>query len=443
MNEKEKNIWQQLLLRIEKKVKPQNFKIWFKPTQLHSLTQNKLIIKVPNDFSKKWLKGRYLNIIEKEIAQLMGCEIKVDFIYPSIKKKDTNLNKKPASKRRLFTSKLNPKYSFANFVIGNNNRLAHAAALAVAQSPGRAYNPLFLYGKVGLGKTHLLQAIAHYVMENKSDMSFTYLSSEQFTNELINAIRDDKTVRFRRKYRNTDILLVDDIHFLTGKERTQEEFFHTFNALYEAHKQIVLSSDRPPNEIIALEKRLISRFEWGLIADIQPPDLETRIAILKKKAVIEGLDIPDEVAVFIAERVKTNIRKLEGCLIRLVAHSSLFKERIDINSVKDVLKDILPEEKPKLITVELIQKTVSKYYKIKEGVIRGKKRVRAIAFPRQIAMYLCRELTDASFPDIGSKFGGKDHTTVMYAWKKISEQREKNRELMGELEELIKIIKSS
>jgi len=443
MNEKEKNIWQQLLLRIEKKVKPQNFKIWFKPTQLHSLTQNKLIIKVPNDFSKKWLKGRYLNIIEKEIAQLMGCEIKVDFIYPSIKKKDTNLNKKPASKRRLFTSKLNPKYSFANFVIGNNNRLAHAAALAVAQSPGRAYNPLFLYGKVGLGKTHLLQAIAHYVMENKSDMSFTYLSSEQFTNELINAIRDDKTVRFRRKYRNTDILLVDDIHFLTGKERTQEEFFHTFNALYEAHKQIVLSSDRPPNEIIALEKRLISRFEWGLIADIQPPDLETRIAILKKKAVIEGLDIPDEVAVFIAERVKTNIRKLEGCLIRLVAHSSLFKERIDINSVKDVLKDILPEEKPKLITVELIQKTVSKYYKIKEGVIRGKKRVRTIAFPRQIAMYLCRELTDASFPDIGSKFGGKDHTTVMYAWKKISEQREKNRELMGELEELIKIIKSS
>ena len=443
MSEKEKNIWQELLLRIEKRVKPQNFKIWFKPIQLHSLTQNELIIKVPNDFSKKWLKGRYLKIIEKEVAQLMGREIRIDFVYPSIKKKNTNLNKKSTSQKRIFASNLNPKYSFANFVIGNNNRLAHAAALAVAQSPGRAYNPLFLYGKVGLGKTHLLQAIAHYVMENKSGISFTYLSSEQFTNELINAIRDDKTIRFRRKYRNTDILLVGDIHFLTGKERTQEEFFHTFNALYEAHKQIVLSSDRPPSEIIALEKRLISRFEWGLIADIQPPDLETRIAILKKKAVIEGLDIPDEVAIFIAERVKTNIRKLEGCLIRLVAHSSLFKERIDINSVKDVLKDILPEERPKPITVELIQKTVSKYYKIKEGVIKGKKRIRAVAFPRQVAMYLCRELTDASFPDIGSKFGGKDHTTVMYAWKKISEQREKDRELMGELEELIKTIKSS
>ncbi len=280
-------------------------------------------------------------------------------------------------------------------------------------------------------------------MENNEGMSFTYLSSEQFTNELINAIRDDRTARFRKKYRNTDVLLVDDIHFLAGKERTQEEFFHTFNALHEAHKQIVLSSDRPPNEISALEKRLISRFEWGLIADIQPPDLETRIAILRKKADAETLDLPGEVILFIAERIKTNIRKLEGCLIRLSAYSSLFKKRIDIDSVKSILKDLLPEEELRPITVELIQKIVGKHYKLKEGVIRGKKRIRIIALPRQIAMYLCRELTDASFPDIGSKFGGKDHTTVMYAWKKISEQKDKDESLRSELEELVKSIKSS
>ena len=443
MNEKEKDIWQKFLLRIEKKVKPQNFKIWFKPTQLHSITQDKLVIKVPNDFSEKWLKGRYLSIIEKEISQLMGSKMTVNFIYNPVKKEKVDLNKKTAYKKRVFTSKLNPKYNFTNFVIGNNNRLAHAGALAVAQSPGRAYNPLFLYGKVGLGKTHLLQAIAHYIINNENNMSFTYLSSEEFTNELINSIRDDRTARFRNKYRNTDILLVDDIHFLAGKERTQEEFFHTFNALHETHKQIVLSSDRPPSEISALEKRLISRFEWGLIADIQPPDLETRIAILKKKAVVENLDLPDEVIIFIAERIKTNIRKLEGCLIRLVAHSSFFKERIDINSIKEILKDLLPEEKFKPITIELIQKTVSKYYKLKEGVIKGKKRVRFIAFPRQIAMYLCRELTDTSFPNIGSEFGGKDHTTVMYAWKKINEQKEKNENLTNDLRELIKKIKSS
>ena len=443
MNEREKDIWQKFLLRIEKKVKPQNFKIWFKPAQLHSLTQDKLVIKVPNDFSKKWLKGRYLSTIEKEISQLTGREMTASFIYHPVKKEKVDLSRRTAYKKRVFTSKLNPKYNFANFVIGNNNRLAHAGALAVAQSPGRAYNPLFLYGKVGLGKTHLLQAIAHHIIDNESNMSFTYLSSEQFTNELINSIRDDRTARFRKKYRNTDVLLVDDIHFLAGKERTQEEFFHTFNALYEAHKQIVLSSDRPPSEISALEKRLISRFEWGLIADIQPPDLETRIAILKKKAVIENLDLPDEVIIFIAERIKTNIRKLEGCLIRLVAHSSLFKEKIDISSIKDILRDLLPEEKSKPITIELIQRVVSRYCKLKEGVIKGKKRVRFIAFPRQIAMYLCRELTDISFPSIGNEFGGKDHTTVMYAWKKINEQKEKDENLKNDLRELTQIIKSS
>ncbi len=441
MTDREKSVWEELLSKLEKKLKPQNFKTWFKPTQLYSVTSEKLTIMVPNDFFKKWLDRYYMGMIRREIAKISGHEMEVDFILPP---KYSNIKKRKnvSFKKKRSVSRLNPRFHFNSFVVGNNNRLAHAAALAVAQSPARAYNPLFIYGQVGLGKTHLLQAIGHYITEN-SELTFTYLSSEQFTNELINAIRDDKTTAFRRRYRNTDVLLVDDIHFLAGKERTQEEFFHTFNALHEAHKQIVLSSDRSPIEIPTLEKRLQSRFEWGLIADIQSPDLETRIAILKKKAEIENMELPDEVATFIAERIKTNIRKLEGCLVRITAHSSLFKEKIDMNSVKEILKGILPEEKPRPITVELVQKTVSKYYKIKESTIKGKKRSRSIAFPRQIAMYLCRELTEDSFPEIGAKFGGKDHTTVMYAYRKIVEQAKKDEVLSNELKELENILKTS
>lgn len=441
MTDREKSVWEELLSKLEKKLKPQNFKTWFKPTQLYSATSEKLTIMVPNDFFKKWLDRYYMGMIRREIAKISGHEMEVDFILPP-KYNNIKKRKNVSFKKKRSVSRLNPRFHFNSFVVGNNNRLAHAAALAVAQSPARAYNPLFIYGKVGLGKTHLLQAIGHYITEN-SESTFTYLSSEQFTNELINAIRDDKTTAFRRRYRNTDVLLVDDIHFLAGKERTQEEFFHTFNALHEAHKQIVLSSDRSPIEIPTLEKRLQSRFEWGLIADIQSPDLETRIAILKKKAEIENMELPDEVATFIAERIKTNIRKLEGCLVRITAHSSLFKEKIDMNSVKEILKGILPEEKPRPITVELVQKTVSKYYKIKESTIKGKKRSRSIAFPRQIAMYLCRELTEDSFPEIGAKFGGKDHTTVMYAYRKIVEQAKKDEVLSNELKELENILKTS
>jgi len=441
MTDREKSVWEELLSKLEKNLKPQNFKTWFKPTQLYSATSEKLTIMVPNDFFKKWLDRYYMGMIRREIAKISGHEMEVDFILPP-KYNNIKKRKNVGFKKKRSVSRLNPRFHFNSFVVGNNNRLAHAAALAVAQSPARAYNPLFIYGKVGLGKTHLLQAIGHYITEN-SELTFTYLSSEQFTNELINAIRDDKTTAFRRRYRNTDVLLVDDIHFLAGKERTQEEFFHTFNALHEAHKQIVLSSDRSPIEIPTLEKRLQSRFEWGLIADIQSPDLETRIAILKKKAEIENMELPDEVATFIAERIKTNIRKLEGCLVRITAHSSLFKEKIDMNSVKEILKGILPEEKPRPITVELVQKTVSKYYKIKESTIKGKKRSRSIAFPRQIAMYLCRELTEDSFPEIGAKFGGKDHTTVMYAYRKIVEQAKKDEVLSNELKELENILKTS
>jgi len=440
MDDYEKNVWNELLLRIKHRLKSQNFNAWFKPAQLHSLTLNKLVIEVPNNFFKDWIEERYLNLIKEELNSLVGREIKVE-IVPPLKNNELNVNKKENEKSHLALPNLNSRYTFDNFVIGNNNRLAHAAALAVAQSPAHAYNPLFIYGEVGLGKTHLLQAIVHYIVERKPNLSFAYVPCEQFTNEMINAIRDGKTLKFRKKYRNKDILLVDDIHFLGGKERTQEEFFHTFNALYEARKQIVLSSDRPPGEIPTLEKRLQSRFEWGLIADIQPPDLETRIAILKKKAKAENIELPDEVVLFIAERIKTNIRRLEGCLVRLAAYSSLFKEKIDKDSVREILKDILPKEEPKPITIELIQKTVSKFYKIKEEDLKVKKRARSIAFPRQIAMYLCRELTDTSFPEIGEKFGGKDHTTIMYAWRKIHEQKEKDEILKNNLEELMRLLK--
>ncbi|MBA7649993.1 Chromosomal replication initiator protein DnaA [subsurface metagenome] len=440
MDEYQENVWLELLSRIETKIKPQNFKTWFKPIQLQSLTAIKLTIRVPNDFFRKWLNKKYLPLIEEEIKQIVSSPIKVGFILPQ---KIAHKKERTPIKENSSSSKLNPRYHFDNFVVGNSNRLAHAAALAVAQAPSRAYNPLFIYGKVGLGKTHLLQAIGHYAMEQGSGLNFTYLSSEQFTNELINSIRDDKTIEFRKKYRNTDVLVVDDIHFLAGKERTQEEFFHTFNTLYEAHKQIVLSSDRSPSEIPTLEKRLQSRFEWGLIADIQRPDLETRIAILKKKAVIENIELPDEVALFIAERVKSNIRKLEGCLVRLTAHSSLFKQKIDLDLVSEILKDILPGWKSKPITIEKVQGVVSKYYKVKESALKGKKRIKSIVVPRQIAMYLCREFTEASFPEVGSHFGGKDHTTVMYACRRIEERKEKDKVLINELIELKKLLKSS
>ena len=440
-----RTLWSQLLANIKKTIDPHNFEIWFSPTQLYSITSEKIIIKVPNSFFKDWMEKKYYHLIQTNLSHLSGKKMEIEFLIPKSDgyqiRRDLSPPNKEFSGNYRIASRLNSRYNFNNFVIGNSNRLAHAAALAVAQSPARAYNPLFIYGDVGLGKTHLLQAIAHYILQNNSHLRFSYVSSEEFTNELINAIRDDKTANFRKKYRYSDILLVDDVHFLGGKERTQEEFFHTFNALYEAHKQIVLSSDRPPVEIPTLERRLRSRFEWGLITDIQAPDLETRIAILRKKASADNMELPPEIALFIAERIKTNIRKLEGCLVRLMAHSSLFNEKIDLTSVKEILRDILPKDDLEPVTIELIHKVISKYYKVKEIDIKGKKRVKSIVYPRQIAMYLTRELTDYSFPEIGQKFGGKDHTTVMYAWRKISQQREKNSNINKELIELENLVK--
>jgi len=332
---------------------------------------------------------------------------------------------------------LSPKYTFETFVVGAGNRFAHAAAMAVAEAPARAYNPLFIYGGVGLGKTHLLQAIGHRVLFGAGVARVAYVSSEKFTNELINSIRDDKTLDFRQRYRNVDVLLIDDIQFLAGKERTQEEFFHTFNTLHEASHQIIITSDRPPKEIPTLEDRLRSRFEWGLIADIQPPDLETRIAILRKKAENEGISVPDEVAEFIAQRITTNIRELEGALVRVVAYASLTRSPISVELASDVLRDLLPPTRARVVTIQAIQAALAEFFGIRVEEMRAKRRTKGVAFPRQVAMYVAREITDASLPRIGEEFGGRDHTTVMHACHRVRESLRRDAHLAASLKRLM------
>jgi chromosomal replication initiator protein len=332
---------------------------------------------------------------------------------------------------------LSPKYTFETFVVGAGNRFAHAAAMAVAEAPARAYNPLFIYGGVGLGKTHLLQAIGHRVLLGADVARVAYVSSEKFTNELINAIRDDKTVDFRQRYRNVDVLLIDDIQFLAGKERTQEEFFHTFNTLHEASHQIIITSDRPPKEIPTLEDRLRSRFEWGLIADIQPPDLETRIAILRKKAETEGISVPDEVAEFIAQRIPTHIRELEGALVRVVAYASLTRSLISVELASDVLRDLLPPTRARVVTIQAIQTALAEFFGIRVEEMRAKRRTKGVAFPRQVAMYVARELTDASLPRIGEEFGGRDHTTVMHACQRVRDALRRDAHLEASVKRLM------
>jgi chromosomal replication initiator protein len=342
----------------------------------------------------------------------------------------------------LIPNSLNTKYTFDTFVIGNSNRFAHAASLAVAESPAKSYNPLFIYGGVGLGKTHLMHAIGHHVLQRSPNTKVLYVSSEKFTNELIDSIRDENSIEFRNHYRNVDILLIDDIQFLAGKERTQEEFFHTFNALHEANKQIIISSDRPPKEIPTLEDRLRSRFEWGLITDIQAPDLETRIAILRKKAKMENLQVPNEVMVYIADKIHSNIRELEGALIRVMAFASLSSIPIDTEVAVEALKDILPANNTKQITIDMIQQSVAGYFHLSPSEFKAKKRTRAVAFPRQIAMYLSRELTDSSLPKIGDEFGGRDHTTVMHAHDKITQALTNDPLLEKKVNEMIQRIQS-
>ncbi|AQX53001.1 chromosomal replication initiator protein DnaA [Priestia flexa] len=436
------DLWNGALAEIEKKLSKPSFETWLKSTKAHALQGDTLIITAPNDFARDWLESRYSNLIAETLYDLTGEELDVKFIIP-LNQSEEEFDLTPPTKNvskedghEFPQSMLNSKYTFDTFVIGSGNRFAHAASLAVAEAPAKAYNPLFIYGGVGLGKTHLMHAIGHYVLDHNPDAKVVYLSSEKFTNEFINSIRDNKAVEFRNKYRNVDVLLIDDIQFLAGKEQTQEEFFHTFNTLHEESKQIVISSDRPPKEIPTLEDRLRSRFEWGLITDITPPDLETRIAILRKKAKADGLVIPNEVMLYIANQIDSNIRELEGALIRVVAYSSLINKDINADLAAEALKDIIPSSKPKIITIQDIQQIVGQQFNVKLEDFKAKKRTKSVAFPRQIAMYLSRELTDFSLPKIGEEFGGRDHTTVIHAHEKISKLVQTDSQLQKHIKEI-------
>ena len=435
-------IWKDVLTVIKVELTEVSFNTWLKSVNPISLSNNKIILGAPNDFTKGILMGRYFNLIKNSIKQVTNEEYIVEIIIPG---EELHYNQgQNAIQENLEPnqrSQLNPKYSFNTFVIGNSNRFAHAASLAVAEAPAQAYNPLFIYGGVGLGKTHLMHAIGHYILSQNPNSKVMYVSSEKFTNELINSIREYRNEEFRNKYRNIDVLLVDDIQFIAGKEGTQEEFFHTFNALHEANKQIIISSDRPPKEIPTLEDRLRSRFEWGLIADIQAPDLETRIAILRKKANIENIEVSDEVMLYIASKIQSNIRELEGALIRVVAYSSLTNRIVTESLAEEALKDIFSNNKPIEITVDIIKDRVSKNFKMKMDDFSSKKRTRAIAYPRQIAMYLTRELTDLSLPKIGDEFGGRDHTTVIHACDKINTDLTTDPNLKRKIDNIIEELK--
>lgn len=444
------DLWKQVLKILSNELNnDMSFNTVLKPAKLSSLDNDIAIVEVPNQFMKSVIEKRYLNLIKDILSSVLKQDIEVllnineqesdsPILCDETITEENDLESKSIIQEQ--TPSLIQKYTFDTFVVGNSNRFAHAASQAVAQSPAKAYNPFFIYGGVGLGKTHLMHAIGHYILNQDPSCKVLYISSERFTNELINSIRDDKNVQFRNKYRTIDVLLIDDIQFIAGKERTQEEFFHTFNALHEANKQLVISSDRPPKEIPTLEERLRSRFEWGLITDIQPPDFETRIAILQKKALMENLTIPNDVINFIATKIQTNIRELEGALIRIVAYSSLTGSSIDVALAEQVLKDILPDDRPKNVTPVQILEEVGNHFSIRPDEFKTKKRTKDLAFARQVAMYLCCELTDLSLPKIGGEFGGRDHTTVMHARDKITREIEENHQFSTVIDNLRKKI---
>ena len=446
MNNDLKSLWEKTLNIIKGEMSEVSFNTWIKSCEPISISSNIIRISVPNSFTQDILEKRYKDLVVNSIEAACSKVYTVEFMVASDiqEAKEKEEKKSKIDDRGSITvndemsSLLNPKYTFASFVIGNSNRFAHAASLAVAESPAKAYNPLFIYGGVGLGKTHLMHAIGHYVLQNNSNAKVVYVSSEKFTNELINAIRDDKNEEFRNKYRNVDILLIDDIQFIAGKERTQEEFFHTFNALHDANKQIILSSDRPPKEIPTLEDRLRSRFEWGLIADIQAPDFETRMAILKKKADVEKLNVANEVMVYIATKIKSNIRELEGALIRIVAYSSLTNRPITVELASEALKDIISNKQNRNVTIDVIQDVVAGYFNLRIEDLKSQRRTRNVAYPRQIAMYLSRKLTDMSLPKIGEEFGGRDHTTVIHAYEKISDSLNTDESLQHTVNDITK-----
>ena len=431
------NLWEQVLARVETKVGRHSFYTWFKPTSFITENGNSVAVRVPNAHFKDWLTKHYGGVIRDALNEIRKGSIDVQFlsdsngeaigdqpVIPLTTEEVAVFNLTPPSALSGPTG-LNPRYTFDSFIVGPSNQFAHAACRAVAEAPSRSYNPLFIYGGVGLGKTHLMHSVGHYVLQHESNPKLTYISSERFMNEIINAVRYDRVIDFRERYRSVDVLLVDDIQFLSGKEGTQTEFFHTFNALYDSQKQIVISSDRPPHEIQSLEERLRSRFEWGLIADIQPPDLETKIAILKKKAETEIVPLPDEVAIYIAGKIKSNIRELEGSLIRLIAYASLTGQEISLELTQEVLKNILDHDE-RAITIEVIQKHVADYYNLKLLDLKSRNNSKSIAMPRQIAMYLCKSLTHASLPEIGRSFGGKHHSTVIHSIRKVDELRKRD-----------------
>lgn len=437
-----REIWNKTLVIMEQKISGPSFETWLKETEALGLIGDTLRVSVPTDFVKEWLENRYAQLIRDVLNEVTGRNLEVNF-FVGTDTANQGFGTSRSDRNEVSSALLNPKYTFESFVIGNSNRFAHAAALAVAEAPAKAYNPLFIYGGVGLGKTHLMNAIGHFVLKHYPASKVVYLSAEKFTNDFINSIRDNRTGEFRNKYRNIDVLLIDDIQFLAGKESTQEEFFHTFNALHENSKQIIISSDRQPKEIPTLEDRLRSRFEWGLITDIQPPDLETRAAILRKKAVLEKININNDDIQLIASKITTNIRELEGALIRIKAYSSITGQEINDTLVEQALKDLIPNADNQQITIEKIQKVVADYFNLRPDDMKAKKRTKAIAHPRQIAMYLCRELTDLSLPKIGEEFGGRDHTTVMHAQEKINSDIKSNPNILHQVEAIKKILKGS
>ena len=447
------NIWEQILARVEGKVGRHSFYTWFRPTTFLSEDRTSITVAVPNVMFSDWLPRHYSPVIAEALAEVKRPGVTVNFVAESaadtppiqlgpdetaaFERADAITYPTVVTNPSVTASQgpivgLNPRYTFDTFIVGSSNQFAHAACRAVAEAPSRSYNPLFIYGGVGLGKTHLMHAVGQYVVQHNRNLRLTYISSERFMNEMINAVRYDRVLDFRERYRSVDVLLVDDIQFLAGKEGTQTEFFHTFNALYDSQKQIVLSSDCPPHEIPALEERLRSRFEWGLIADIQSPDLETKVAILKKKAETEAVPLPDNVAMYIAGKIKSNIRELEGSLIRLIAYASLTGQELSLSLAQEVLKNIIDHE-DKAVTIDAIQKFVAEYYNLKLVELKSRNNSKSVAMPRQIAMYLCKSLTHASLPEIGRSFGGKHHSTVIHSIRKVEELRKKDAEFNSQI----------
>ncbi len=435
------NPWLQILSELQKKIDQNSFETWFEPTVFIGQEGDALYIKVPNSYFKDWLSFHYSALINEAGQALIGRGYDIKYIYDdaSFSFKRSSPEERRSKSGYILNPNLNPNYTFENFVVGNCNQFAHAAAIAVAKNPAKSYNPLYIYGGSGLGKTHLMNAIGHYTLQNDPRQKILYTTTEKFMNDLINHLQYGKVLDFRQKIRSIDVLIMDDIHNLGGKDRTKEEFFHTFNHLYENQKQIVISSDCPPKEIAGLEERFRSRFEWGLIADLKPPDIETRIAILNKKAALESITLPEAVALFIADKVHSNVRELEGYLRRVIAYASLKGEPIDLDLTRESLKDLI-DSTARTITVEKIQKMVCHMYKMKPVQLKSKNNSPKVAFPRQVAMYLSKELTDSSLPEIGKKFGGKHHTTVLHSIRKIEKMREENPDFDKEINSLIGFI---